>query len=116
MKSHSEAKTRLLADREVRAEYDRLEGEFNLRRAIVQLRNAGGLTQHAVAEKLGTYQPALSRLESGQSNMTIDYLARLAEALDADLTVCFTPRSGERRGRRIEARVTVRDASTPVDE
>ncbi|MBN1152251.1 MAG: helix-turn-helix transcriptional regulator [Dehalococcoidia bacterium] len=106
MKSHSEVKRRLLADGEVRAEYEHLEGEFSLRRAIVQLRNATGLTQHAVAEKLGTYQSALSRLESGRTNVTVDYLAKLAEALDSDLTVCFTPRSGDRRGERIEARVT----------
>jgi transcriptional regulator with XRE-family HTH domain len=108
MKTQAEVKNRFLADPEVRAEYERLEGEFNLRRAIVQLRNASGLTQHAVAEKLGTYQSALSRLESGRTNVTVDYLARVAEALDSDLSICFTPRRGERSGERIEARVTAR--------
>ena len=105
MKTHDVVKDRLSADPQVRSEYERLEDEFSLRRAIVELRNASGLTQNAVAEKLGTYQSALSRLESGRSSMTVAYLARLADALDADLTVCFTPRSGERRGQRIEARV-----------
>ncbi len=105
MKTHDEVKTRLLSDPQVRGEYDRLEDEFSLRRAIVQLRNASGLTQNAVAERLGTYQSALSRLESGRSNVTIEYLARLADALDSDFTVCFTPRTGERRGQRIEAKV-----------
>jgi transcriptional regulator with XRE-family HTH domain len=103
MKTHSEVKQRLLTDDDVRVEYEHLEDEHNLRRVIVELRNASGLTQHAVAEKLGTYQSALSRLESGRTGMTIDYLARLADALDSDLTVCFTPRSGERRGQRMEA-------------
>ncbi len=105
MKTHDEVRNRLLSDPQVREEYERLEDEFSLRHAIVQLRNASGLTQNAVAEKLGTYQSALSRLESGRSNMTVAYLARLADALDSDFTVCFTPRSGERSGQRIEARV-----------
>ena len=105
MKTHSEVKNRLLTEPDVRVEYERLEDEQSLRRVILQLRNASGLTQHAVAEKLGTYQSALSRLESGRNSVTIDYLARLADALDSDLTVCFTPRSGERSGQRLEARV-----------
>jgi len=105
MKTHEEVKRSLLTDPEVRAEYERLEGEASLRRAIVQLRNASGQTQNAVAEKLGTYQSALSRLESGKTNVTIEYLARLADAMDSDLSVCFTPRAGKGAGKRIEARV-----------
>ncbi len=105
MKTHEEVKSNLLKDPEVRAEYERLEGESSLRRAIVQLRNASGLTQHAVAEKLGTYQSALSRLESSNTNVTIEYLARLADAMDSDLSVCFIPRTGARDRKPIEVRV-----------
>lgn len=107
MKTHDEVKRIVLADSEVRGEYERLETEFNLRRAIVELRSASGLTQRAVAEKLGTYQSSLSRFESGRTNVTIEYLARLADALDSDLAVCFIPRTGESGGKRIEARVSV---------
>ena len=103
MQTHEEVKRELLADDEVRAEYDRLEGEFALRWAMIQLRNASGLSQRAVAEKLGTYQSALSRLESGRTNVSLDYLARLADALDSDVSICFSPRSG--MGHRIEAPV-----------
>jgi DNA-binding XRE family transcriptional regulator len=105
MQTHEEVKRELLADEEVRAEYERLEDEFALRRAMIQLRNASGMSQRAVAEKLGTYQSALSRLESGRTNVSLDYLARLADALDSDVSICFTPRSGENQGQRIEARV-----------
>jgi transcriptional regulator with XRE-family HTH domain len=107
MKTHEEVKRSLLTDPEVRAEYERLDGESSLRRAIIQLRNASGLTQYTVAERLGTYQSALSRLESGKTNVTIEYLARLADAMDSDLSVCFIPRTGESGGKRIEARVSV---------
>ena len=106
MKTHQQVKRELLTDPEVRSEYERLEGESSLRRAVVQLRNSSGLTQHAVAEKLGTYQSALSRLESGRTNVTIEYLARLADALDSDFAVCFIPRTGNSTGARIEARVS----------
>ena len=105
MKTHQQVKRELLKDPEVSAEYERLADEFEIRRAIVKLRNATGLSQQAVAEKLGTYQSALSRLESGRANMSLDYLARLADALDSDVSICFTPRSGERQGQRIEAKV-----------
>ena len=105
MQTHKQVKRQLLKDPEVRAEYQRLEDEFALRTAIIQLRNATGLSQRAVAEKLGTYQSALSRIESGRANVSLEYLARLADALDSDVSICFTPRSGERRGHRIEAPV-----------
>ncbi|MBN1856211.1 MAG: helix-turn-helix transcriptional regulator [Dehalococcoidia bacterium] len=107
MKTHEEVKRRLLADPEVRAEYDSLETEFTLRSAIVQLRNASGLSQRVVAEQLGTHQSALSRIESGRANVSITNLARMADALNSDFAVCFVPRSGPHEGKRIEARVRV---------
>jgi len=107
MKTHEQVKRRLLEDPEVRAEYDSLEAEFSLRRAIVELRNASGLSQRGVAQQLGTHQSAMSRLESGRANVSITHLARLADALDSDFAVCFVPRSGPHEGKRIEARVPV---------
>lgn len=107
MKTHEQVKRELLADHEVRTEYDALEAEFSLRRAIIQLRTSTGLSQRAVAEALGTYQSALSRLESGRTNVTIGYLAKVANALDSDLEVYFVPRAGDRKSNRIHARVPV---------
>jgi len=105
MKTHEQVKRELLADPEVRTEYDALEAEFSLRRAIVQLRNSTGLSQRAVAETLGTYQSALSRLESGRTNVTIGYLAKVANALDSDLELCFVPRAGGGKSNGIRVRV-----------
>ena len=106
MKTHQQVKQELLTDPEVRAEYEALEDEFNLRKAMIKLRNASGMTQHAVAEKLGTYQSALSRLESGRTNVSVEYLARLADALNSDLELRFHPR-GAQRGEDINVRVSV---------
>ena len=105
MKTHEQVKRELLADHEVRTEYDALDAEFSLRRAIIQLRNSTGLSQRAVAETLGTYQSALSRLESGRTNVTIGYLAKVANALDSDLELCFVPRASGGKTNGIRVRV-----------
>ncbi|MFW6057091.1 MAG: helix-turn-helix domain-containing protein [Chloroflexota bacterium] len=103
MQTHEEVKRELLADEEVKAEYDRLEAEFSLRRAIIQLRKSSGMTQQAVAEKLGTRQSALSRLEAGRTNVSIGFLAKVAEVTGYELEVCFRPKGEDRGGKRIEA-------------
>lgn len=80
----SEYKKELLKDPEVKAEYDKLEEEFSLASEIIQLRKDKNITQKELAEKIGTSQPAIARLESGSYNkVSLSFLRRVAEALDA---------------------------------
>ncbi|MBB3081897.1 helix-turn-helix domain-containing protein [Geodermatophilus sabuli] len=44
-----------------------------------------GLTQAELAERLGTSQSAIARIEQGGQNLTLDLLGRLSEALDSEL-------------------------------
>jgi UDP-N-acetylglucosamine 1-carboxyvinyltransferase len=44
-----------------------------------------GLTQHQLAELLGTSQSAVARIEQGGQNLTLDLLGRLSAALDSAL-------------------------------
>ncbi len=44
-------------------------------------REKAGLSQAQLAEKLGTDQASISRIETGQTNMTVDTLARIAKVL-----------------------------------
>src|SRR5215211_7465892 len=44
-----------------------------------------GLTQQQLAERLGTSQSAIARIEQGGQNLTLELLGRLSEALDSDL-------------------------------
>ncbi len=55
-----------------------------------------GLTQQEVARRLGRTQSMVARWESGEHEIKLATLARLAEALDCDLTVRF-PAAGAGR-------------------
>jgi predicted transcriptional regulator len=69
---------------ELKKEYDALEKEFALAREIIELRKRQNLTQKQLAEKIGTSQPAIARLESGSyENLSLSFLRRVAEALGA---------------------------------
>ena len=69
---------------QLKEEYDALEREFALAREIIELRKRQNLTQKQLAEKIGTSQPAIARLESGSyGNLSLSFLRRVAEALGA---------------------------------
>ena len=71
-------------DRELKKEYDALEEEFTLAREIIELRKRQNLTQKQLAEKVGSSQPAIARIESGSyKNISLSFLRRLADALEA---------------------------------
>lgn len=77
-------KKEALKDPELRKEYDALEEEFLLASEIIQLRKEKKLTQKELAKEIGTSQPAIARLESGNyKNLSLAFLRKLAEALDA---------------------------------
>lgn len=90
MKSYAAIKKRLLKDSEVRKAYQDIEPEFALAQAIIERRIAKGMTQAALARKIGTKQSAIARLESGSTNPTLKGLEKIAKALDAHLAVSFT--------------------------
>jgi UDP-N-acetylglucosamine 1-carboxyvinyltransferase len=52
---------------------------------IKELRERRGITQVEFAEKLGTTQSAVARIESGEQNLTTDMIGKISEALDSEL-------------------------------
>ena len=44
-----------------------------------------GLTQQQLAERLGTSQSAIARIEQGNQNLTLELLGRLSAALESEL-------------------------------
>lgn len=96
-----EALEYLSRDPEFKAEYDRLGPEFELRRALVELRHAAKLSQQQVAERVGTTREYISALERGPSNMSLGYLVRLMDALGADVDIRI-----RRRGLKSRSAVT----------
>ena len=83
MLTHKELKARALARSDVKAEYERLEEEFKFLDEFLKARSAAGLTQSDVAERIGTTQSAVARLEagSGKHSPSLATLRKYARAL-----------------------------------
>ncbi len=77
----------VLKDHNLKADYDRLQPEFELITAIIEARKKRGLTQTQLAKKMGTKQAVISRLEIGQANPTLEFLKKLADALNSKLEI-----------------------------
>lgn len=76
--------------------YDALEPEFQVARQVIALRLQRGLTQRELAERIGTKQSGISRLESMEQLPSLSYLKRVAEALDAQLQIQLIPKEASR--------------------
>ncbi|MDD2852107.1 MAG: helix-turn-helix transcriptional regulator [Desulfuromonadaceae bacterium] len=87
MLTHKELKARALERADVKAEYDRLDEEFRFFDEFLKARAAAGVTQAEVAERIGTTQSAVARLESGRGkhSPSIATLEKYAHALGCRL-------------------------------
>ena len=76
-------KRRALARPGVRREYEELKEEFELLDEILKARTEAGLTQAELAERIGTTQSAVARMETaiGKHSPSIATLKRYASAL-----------------------------------
>jgi transcriptional regulator with XRE-family HTH domain len=72
------------------AEAAEIDADFQLGELIYDLRTEAGLSQRELAERMGTTQSVISRLEEGGgARNRIDTLARVARALGRHLVVSF---------------------------
>ena len=76
---------------EYRAAYDALEEEFALADAFIRARAQADLTQQEVAERMGTTQAVVARLESGRVKPSTRTLERFARATGTRLRIAFEP-------------------------
>ena len=56
---------------------------------IIQLRKKQHLSQERLAQKIGTTQSVISRIEAGQENLTIDNLQKIASTFGLNLDIKF---------------------------
>ena len=80
-------KKRLMEDPEFREEYALADQEYSLVAQLIRARTEAKLTQSEVAQRLGTTQSAIARLEGGRVSPSIATLRRYAEATGTRLTV-----------------------------
>ena len=87
-----EYKNKAMADPAFAKEYENIQPEMEVIRAIIDARIASNLTQKELAEKTGIAQTEISKLENGNRNPSIKLLQRLAEGMDMVLTISFKPK------------------------
>ena len=80
-----------LKDPEFKSEWDALDPEFQIMKAIIKGRAEQNLTQKQLAEVTGITLADISRLENGTGNPSLRTLKRLAEGLGMSLKVEFVP-------------------------
>jgi DNA-binding XRE family transcriptional regulator len=78
-----------MKDEEFRKEYEALEPEFTIMQAMIDARNAEGMTQKELSERSGIAQGDISKMENGNANPSIKTLQRLAEAMGKSLRIEF---------------------------
>ena len=83
-KNFRETLNEQLRDPEFKAEWDALEPERQIMRAIVEGRDEQALTQKQLSEMTGITQADISRFENGTGNPSLRTLKRLAESLKVE--------------------------------
>ncbi len=81
----------LLQDPETRAEYDARASEYELAGTLIAARKTAGLTQQQVAERMGTKQAAVARMESGAQKPSFKSIERYAKATGHKAHITLTP-------------------------
>ena len=87
-----EHRQELMRDPEVVKAYQELQPEFAIIKKIIEARVKRGVSQEKLAEKMETKQSAISRLESGTANPSLNFLKKLAKALDSRLEIRLIPK------------------------
>lgn len=82
-------KADLMKDPQFRAEYEKLAPEFAIARTIIQARVKRKISQGELAQKVGTGQAVISRLENASASPSLSLIKRLANALDLKLEIRF---------------------------
>lgn len=85
--SFEEMKSALMTDDEFKIEYDKLKPRYEAIEQIIMARKEQNMTQAELAKKVGTQKSNISRLESGNYNPSLDFLAKVSEALGKSLSV-----------------------------
>ena len=92
MKTLNEMLENQMQDEKFRKEYEEMQPEFDVIRAIVDARTSQNLTQKELSERTGINQADISKLENGTRNPSVSLLKRLAEGMGMVLKIEFIPK------------------------
>jgi transcriptional regulator with XRE-family HTH domain len=72
---------------EYKAAEEELRLHFELANAVLRARLAKGWSQGELAQKIGTKQANISRIEAGLANPTLTLIQKILKVLDLDLSI-----------------------------
>ncbi len=78
-----------------RKEYEDIQPEMDIIRAIVKARKEQQITQAELAARTGINQGDISRLERGTRNPSLNMLKKLASGLGMQLKIEFRPKASQ---------------------
>ena len=78
-----------LQNEEFRKEWESLEPEYAIMKALIEARTSKGLTQKELSIRSGIAQGDISKIENGNANPSIKTLKRLATAMGKNLKIEF---------------------------
>ena len=76
-------------------EYEDIQPEMDIIRAIVKARKEQQITQAELAARTGINQGDISRLERGTRNPSLNMLKKLASGLGMQLKIEFLPKASQ---------------------
>ena len=82
-----------LQDDDFRKEWEDIQPEMDVIRAMVDARISQNLTQKELVERTGINQADISKLENGTRNPSLKLLKRLADGMGMTLKLEFIPKS-----------------------
>ena len=82
-----------LENENFRKEYEDIQPEMDIIRAIVKARKEQRITQAELAARTGINQGDISRLERGTRNPSLNMLKKLASGLGMQLKIKFRPKA-----------------------
>ena len=91
MRTFDDMLSKQLKDDEFRKEYEAIQPEMDVIRAMIDNRIAQNLTQKELAERTGINQADISKLENGTRNPSLKMLKRLAAGMGMALKIEFVP-------------------------
>lgn len=92
MKTLNDMLEKQLKDEEFRKEYETIQPEIDIIKALVDARNSLNLTQKELAERTGINQVDISKIENGTRNPSLNLLKRLADGMGMTLKIEFIPK------------------------
>lgn len=92
MKSLKQFKKELMNDPDFQKEYEAIQPELDIIRALLDARTSMNLTQKELAERTGIDQADISKIENGTRNPSLNLLKRLAEGMGMKLKIEFVPK------------------------